>query len=241
MGIIFVIIASISTFLGGLVALRLRNKMNLLLGFAAGAILSVVAFDLLPEIFEATEGNASALKWAMVAMVSGFIIFHVLEKFILIHHGHEHEYGDHSHPHKGKFSASALILHSFIDGLGIGLAFGVSQDVGIAVALAVIAHDFCDGLNTVSLMLSHNNSKKASFYFLIADALAPLVGGLVGLLVVLPDFLAPLYLGLFAGTLLYIGAADILPEAHSKDSSVKTVLATVLGAVVLFLAIGLLG
>jgi ZIP family zinc transporter len=114
------------------------------------------------------------------------------------------------------FSVLALIGHSFMDGLGIGIGFQISPLVGLTVALAVISHDFCDGLNTVGLMVSHHNTTKSAIVMLALDALAPIAGVLCAGLLHLPDTFLLLYLGFFAGFLLYIGAADILPEAHSQ-------------------------
>jgi zinc transporter ZupT len=100
--------------------------------------------------------------------------------------------------------------------------------------VAVIAHDFADGLNTVSLMLAHKNSTSRSLTLLALDALAPLAGALSTLLFQLPPAVLALYLGFFAGFLLYISAADILPEAHSKHRSTLTIALTVLGAAFIF-------
>jgi ZIP family zinc transporter len=116
-----------------------------------------------------------------------------------------------------------------MDGVGIGLGFQVSPTVGALVALAVIAHDFTDGMNTVTLMLTHKNTARQATKFLLIDALAPVLGALSTLLFTVSESFLLAYLGFFAGFLLYIGASDILPEAHSKHSSWKTVVLTVLG------------
>src|SRR5206468_6852708 len=114
--------------------------------------------------------------WAMVALVCGFLLFHIIEKTILIHHTNESEYEVHHHPHVGIASALALSGHSFLDGVGIGLGFQAGTAVGIAVAIAVIAHDFTDGLNTVNLMLINKNRSRKAFGFLLLDAVAPVLG-----------------------------------------------------------------
>jgi ZIP family zinc transporter len=135
-------------------------------------------------------------------------------------------------------SAAALAGHSFMDGIGIGLAFQVSSAVGVAVALAVIAHDFCDGLNTVSLMLANRNSDLRSKAMLLVDALAPVAGAASTLLFTLAPGALVAYLGFFAGFLLYIGAADILPEAHSgagPGASAGLIGLTALGAGLMYL------
>jgi zinc transporter ZupT len=243
MDAVFLSIATFfSTLGGGLIALRFRDRLHYILSFTAGVILGVVSFDILPEIFRLSHEQGIDAMWAMVALVFGFLLFHGLEKFLLLHHAHEDNYATHHHPKVGVFSALALITHSFMDGVAIGLAFQASEAVGIVVAIAVIAHDFSDGLNTVSLMLVHRNTTSRSFMMLILDALAPVLGAASTLLFHVPDSTLMLYLGFFAGFLLYIGASDILPEAHSQNRAAITgslIGLTCLGAAFIFVAVRL--
>lgn len=223
-----------STLAGGLTAFKNKDRLHRFLGYTAGVLLGVVAFDLLPEIFKTLQAQHRTATGAMVALVCGFLLFHIVEKSILIHHAQEHEYESHHHPHVGVASALALTGHSFLDGIGIGIGFQAGQGVGIAVAIAVIAHDFTDGLNTVNLMLLNQNRSRRAFVFLLLDALAPVLGVLATMLFQVSDAGLSLYLGFFAGFLLYIGASEILPEAHSKHSSYATIAFTVLGALFMF-------
>lgn len=225
----------VSTSLGGLFSIKHRKKLHLVMGFAAGVLLGVVAFDILPEIIEQIKIHDYNPIRAMIALVTGFLVFHILEKVIMIHHAHEDEYADHKHPHVGIASALALAGHSFMDGVGIGLGFQVSNTIGIFVAIAVIAHDFTDGMNTITLMLTHKNTTRRARWFLLLDATTPILGVLSTLLFSISDSFLVLYLGFFAGFLLYIGASDILPEAHSKHSSWKTIALTILGAILIFI------
>ena len=224
----------ISTLLGGIFAFRNKDNLHRILGFTAGVLLGVVAFDLLPEIFHVLMVEHLSSTGPMIALVVGFLLFHVIEKSLLIHHSQEYEYTLHHHPQVGIASALALIGHSFLDGVGIGLGFQAGKGVGLAVALAVIAHDFTDGLNTVNLMLINNNKSKRAIGFLILDALAPVVGAVSTLLFHVSGAGLILYLGFFAGFLLYIGASEILPEAHSKHSSYKTIGLTIAGSLSIF-------
>lgn len=234
---LFLTIATfISTLAGGLVGIRHRKMIHHLLGFTAGVILGVIAFDILPETFGIIHEYNLDPTPVMIALTVGFLVFHISEKYLLIHHAHETEYGSHRHPSVGVLSALALSGHSFLDGVGIGLGFQVDPTVGIAVAIAVIGHDFADGLNTVSLMLTNKNSVRQSFKFLIIDALAPVLGVLSTYFFHLSEPQLVLYLGFFAGFLLYIGASDILPQAHEKHSSKITLALTVLGTVFMFVA-----
>jgi zinc transporter, ZIP family len=223
----------VSTAAGGLVALRHRDQLHLILGFTAGVLLGLVSFDLLPEVFALGGGTtALGLPTVTLAFVAGFLLLHLLERSIAMHHAHEDEYGAHRHvPELGIASAAALAGHSFLDGVGIGLAFQVGNALGLAVALAVIAHDFADGLNTVSLMLRHGNSERRARVMLAIDALAPVLGAASTLLFHVPDRVLALYLAFFAGFLLYLATGDILPEAHSRHPSRLTLLATVGGVV----------
>lgn len=223
-----------STLAGGLFALKHKDRLHRILGYTAGVIIGVIAFDILPEIFKSLNEQNISPEWAMIALVAGFLTFHIVERSILMHNAQEDEYGAHHHPHVGLASALALTAHSFLDGVGIGIGFQVNSSVGIAVAIAVIAHDFSDGLNTVSLMLVHKNERSATFKVLLLDALAPVLGAMSTLLFTIPDKALIIYLGFFAGFLLYIGASEILPEAHSKHSSYSTIGMTVLGVAFMY-------
>ncbi|MCX6719708.1 MAG: ZIP family metal transporter [Candidatus Staskawiczbacteria bacterium] len=232
--IIFSVLTFVSTFAGGIFAIKNKSKMHYIMAFAAGVLLGVVSFDIFPEIISQIKTyNFNSIE-VMIALVFGFLLFHVLEKSILIQHCHEEDCVAHKHPQVGVISALALAGHSFMDGVGIGLGFQVAPAVGILVAIAVISHDFTDGMNTITLMLSNRNTDKKSTLFLFLDALAPVLGAASTLFfTVTPHFLV-LYLGFFAGFLLYIGASDILPEAHSEQSSYKLMFLTILGTLLIF-------
>ena len=240
----------VSTSVGGLFALRHRDRLHLILGFTAGVIVGVVAFDVLPEIAELAERTHTDFKVPMIALAGGFLFFHGVEKWLLVHFAHEAEYAGHRHRpgnrdsnhHEsiGVASAIALAGHSLTDGVAIGLAFQVSHNVGFAVAIAVIGHDFADGLNTVALMLTHGNNRRRALAMLALDALTPVVGAALTLLFTVPDRGLLIYLGVFAGFLLYIGASDILPEAHADHPSLATLSLTIAGAGLIYGVVGVL-
>lgn len=235
--IVFILafVASLAAFGGGFIALKNRDKISLTLGFTAGVILGLVAFDLLPEIFNIARRENLDPTWPMASLVVGFLLFHIIEKFILIHKAHESEYGSHQHPYVGVAGAVALTGHSFLDGASIGLAFQVSSSVGTAVAIAVIGHRFADGFNTTNVMLYHKNKPSQAKLMLVIASTMPVLGALSTLLFSLSPKVLAVYLGFFAGFLLYIGASDILPQAHSKKSSRATIAFTILGVITMFL------
>jgi len=234
LAIVLAVISALAAIGGGLLALSERRQLNLTLGFTAGALLGLVAFDLLPEIFEISSASDLDIIWPMIAFATGFLLFHSVERYILIHHSHERDYLIHTHPQVGMASSLALVGHSFLDGLSIGIAFQVSEAVGIAVAIAVIGHRFADGFNSVNLMLLHKNDRSRTLKFLGLVGLAPIVGVLCSFFFTLPETTLAIYLGFFAGFILYIAASDILPQAHSKKSTRLTLVLTILGAIFMF-------
>ena len=232
--IVFAVTTFVSTLFGGVVALRNRDRLHLILGFTAGVLLGLVAFDLLPELFKLPSYPVFGVPAVMLTFAGGFLALHLLERALALHGAHEGEYGDHHHPYVGLASALALVTHSFMDGFGIGLAFQVSETVGITVALAVIAHDFADGLNTVSIMLAYRHTARRAALLLVLDSVAPVLGALSTLLVELSERVLGLYLGFFAGFLLYLATSDILPEAHARHPSRLTLVCTVGGMAAMY-------
>ncbi len=225
------LLAFISTLAGGLFALRYRRYLRQILGLTAGVVLGVVAFDIIPELVSITGESGQTLTAPMVALLAGFLVFHAFEKSVSAHHAHEAE-DDHHHPVPivGVAAATGLIAHSFLDGVAIGVGFQASAAVGLAVALAVVAHDFSDGLNTVSLMLAHGNQTRRTIVMLLAGAIAPVVGALVGTLVNFNQSELAIAIGLLGGFLLYIGTSSVLPEAHRERWSWPIFGLTVVGA-----------
>jgi ZIP family zinc transporter len=202
-------------------------------------MLGLVAFDLLPELFDLSHDEFLGVPSAMVAFAAGFLVLHIVERAIALHGAHEAEYEHHQHHHPsvGLASAIALSAHSFLDGVGIGLAFQVDNQVGYAVAIAVIAHDFADGLNTVTVMRTSGNSRRRTVGMLAADAFAPVAGAASTLFFSVSDAVLALYLGAFAGFLLYLATSDILPEAHARHPSRLTLVSTVAGVGLMWLVV----
>lgn len=233
--LLLAVAASAAAFVGGFTALRSRKWLNLALALTAGLVLGLVTFDLLPEIFSIAQSKNLDPVWPMIALTAGFLLFHVFEKFVPLHEASEEQYGPHHHPRLGTARAVALSGHSFLDGLSIGVAWQASSSVGIAVALAVIGHRFADGFDTTTFMLFHKNKLTHIKRWLTVVILMPVAGGLASLAYSLSETALAVYLGFFAGFILYISASNLLPQAHTESSSKKTIGLTVLGAVFMFI------
>ncbi len=242
MVVLISIAAFFSTLLGGMFALRFRDKLHLVLGFSAGAVIAVAFFDLLPEALELGEGFYDTASIIGITGL-GFFVYLLLDRLIFFHTHTGDGHDDHAADKKnrGTLGAAALSLHSFLDGLAIGLAFQVSSEVGLVVATAVLVHDFSDGINTVGLISKNEGGVKRARAWLFVDALAPVLGASSTLLFSVPASMLGVMLALFAGFFLYIGASDLIPESHHGHPRILTTIMTLLGAAVLFVAIRLAG
>ena len=231
-------ITFIFTILGGFVALRFKSKSDLILGFSAGAVIGVAFFDLLPT---ALSLSAAAYGTRTIASLAGFgFIFYLLfnQSVKPLHRHRKNSYD--ADALKGKVAAFSLTFHSLMDGLAIGIAFQVSAGIGGIVAAAVLIHDFADGINTTNLIIKNNGTRKSAVFWLLINAAAPLLGALSTFFFTIPEKVLGILLAVISGFFLYIGASDLLPQSqlHSKFS---TTLMTVLGIMVIYIAVHLSG
>ena len=229
---IIAVAAFASTVAGGLLALTLRDKLHLILGFSAGAVIGVAFFDLLPE---AIDIGAKYHQPAQILgfTAAGFLSYLVLDRILSFH-------GDTTRRRTG-FTAAVLCIHSVLDGVAIGLAFQTSKTIGIIVAIAVLTHDFSDGINTMNIVLKNHGARRDALRWLLLDAAAPVLGIASTSFFTLPGQGFGTALALFGGFFLYIGASDLIPESYHAHPKFLTTAMTLLGAGVLYLAIILIG
>ena len=234
-----------STLLGGYAALRLRHRLHAFMALAAGVVVATAVVDLLPEALE-LAGPDGTLGVGIAAVV-GFIGFSFVEAFLhqsSFEHAREHEGRDddhdHDHEHEHDVVASgrpganspepgapswilgilppiSLIIHSTLDGLAIGLAFQAGGEIGLIVLLAVLAHDFADGMNVVTLALDAARGQRLAIGLLVLDALAPLAGAALSTIVAVSPGALGLLLASFAGVFIAVGAGHLLPESQHRD------------------------
>jgi ZIP family zinc transporter len=234
-----------ATMLGGWFAISLRDRLHLVLGFSAGAVIGLAFFDLMPEAIATGAGWGARAIFLFSAL--GFFLYAVIDRVVLLHeYGHHHGPGHHDpgHEHvekRGWVGAASFSAHSFLDGFAIGVAFQADPAIGVMVAVAVLVHDFSDGLNTVNVVLKNGGDSRTALRWLMLDAVAPVLGAGLSLVVRVPqESLAPI-LAVFAGFFLYIGATDLLPESHHAHPRFLTTIFTLLGAGTLLLATQLAG
>jgi len=248
--ILSALFAFLATLLGGLLALRFKDKLHLVLGFSAGAVIGVAFFDLIPEALNLGQQFYSSTTIATFIGV-GFLVYLLLDRWVMLHHHddgiHDHPAVDiaflagHTAPRRGVLGGSTLSVHSFLDGLAIGVGFQVSSAIGIVVAVAVLTHDFSDGINTISVLLKNSKDSRLAFKWLLVDSIAPILGIVATLFFTLPESMLGILLAIFAGFFLYVGASDLIPESHHAHPKFLTTLMTLLGAGTLFVVVHLAG
>ncbi|MFX1521742.1 MAG: ZIP family metal transporter [Promethearchaeota archaeon] len=235
-GVFVSIITFFSTLLGGLIAKRYKDNLGVLAAFASGVLIAVPLFDLLPESFNLAKEVVIPIENIMYSTALGFIFLYILERYISVHRVCGEDICKNERHQSGGFIAAAeLSIHSYMDGFAIGLGFQFGLQVGLIVAVAVICHDFSDGLNTVTIMLKSGNSLKASIRMLLLDASTPVLGAISTLFIQLPEQYLVLILPFFAGGFLYLGASELLPEAHEKNPPLIAIICSLTGFLLIFI------
>jgi ZIP family zinc transporter len=215
MNALWALTAFAMTLAGGAFAYRHRKHLDAIMAFSSGVLIGVVFLHILPEVFELSHEASIDSRLLMSMLVAGFVTIFLLEKLTIIHSEKTHDSPGHHH-HVGFAGAVGLSFHSFLDGLAIGVGFQAGNEVGIVVLIAVLAHDFADGLNTVTFMLATRNSMWRTVSLLLVDAVAPVFGALLANVIDIDPIVLAFQLAFMAGFLLYLGASDLLPHVHEK-------------------------
>jgi zinc transporter, ZIP family len=221
-------LTTLSTLAGGLTALRLSRELSTAIALTGGVVVAVALFHVLPEAIAIVDDP----QRVGLLVGFGFLAFFLAERALVLHHRDDIEHAR-AHAQVGALGAAGLSLHSFIDGLGIGLAFNIDNATGFLVFIAVIAHDFADGLNTVGFVLRQSNDRIKALRWLVVDAVTPVAGAIVGSVLSISEENLGELLAVYAGFFLFMGATDLLPHAHEHPSA-KRVGLTVLGFALIF-------
>ncbi len=216
----------ISTLLGGLLALHFRKYLNVLLAVGAGLLLGAAFLDLLPEAL--TFGNQAGLtNFSVLALtLLAFLFFYAVElafdslgKFLR---------GEGGSTIIRRSGLVMLIFHSFRDGMAIGAAYSASHGAGYIVAAGIATHDIGDGMNTIILSTRGEEPRWTDYAFLVADAIAPFLGGLLTAWWALSLRNSVYILVLAAGFFLQLATGDFLPELNRSAGPRRYLIPTIL-------------
>ena len=237
-----------SVWLAALLAYALLSRFTQhLLSLAAGALLATAFTRLLPEAFELSVEAGVSAQALFAALLVGLVFFFLLDKAELWHHGHEHgnepahaphthshDHGSHAphahedhHGHDHLSGGWAVLLgdsvHAFGDGILIAAAFVADPRLGVAAALAVMAHEVPHHVgDLVVLRQTLNNPRAALFKLSLAGGVSA-IGGVMGYLLVgaLHEYL-PFFLVVAASSFIYVALADLIPQLQKRLSPRET-------------------
>lgn len=233
-----------SALFGGWLALRAVRYVGVIIAAGAGIRIGAAFFELIPE----SVAHLGSIDVAMVAIATGFLAFYAIDKATSLHVGHETaselDHDAATHQHIGVVGATGMGIHSFLDGVALAAGLAVGGGLGVIIAAVVIVHRFSDGIGVVSFLAASQATASTTWRWVLLVAAAPVAGVLLGSVIAVPDSVLGAVLGFFAGFFLYVGAAELLPEAHRRGGSISVVGATLGGALAIFLfsmAVGAIG
>jgi len=225
----------LSTLAGGLLALRLRSSLKLLIALSVGLLLGAAFLDLLPEAIALQAGAGGSVAGICGVTLLSFLFFVFAQSLLDL--WIEHVDTGARHRAWGRIGGSLLIAHSFRDGMAIGLSYAASHPAGYVVAIGIAAHDIGDGVNTVLLSTRGERAGRIDYLFLAADALAPLAGGLLTIWFHLSTRGSAMLLAIAAGFFLHMVASELLPQLRGERSlHLSFAFAILAGALLIFLA-----
>jgi len=224
--ILLALLPILSTFIGGYVVYRWKHDLHPWLSLSGGILLGVAFLDLLPEALEKASEIGIGPSTILGASLATILFFHIVDTSLSVHSHHEHPHGEpeeHCDNRRHKKASvwlrvCGLMIHSLLDGLAIGGGFAVDTSLGILVTVAVITHDFSDGMSTVTILknaLGHNH--KSILPLLVVNALAPFIGAIIGFALAPSVNIIAHLLAAFAGFFIFLSLAELLPSAHSGE------------------------
>jgi len=223
--------------LAAFVAFRVRaGWVSTLVSYAVGALLGAAFLDIIPHLF---ENNPEPGRNAFL-LLTGLLVFFMLEKLLLWRHHHHHEgepgeHEEHLHDHgrSGWMIVFGDAFHNFTDGVIIAGAFLADERVGIVTALAIVAHEIPQEIGDFLVLLNSGFSKRKALLLNAASSAATIVGALLGYATLqAARDLVPAMLALAASSMIYVAVADLIPGLHRKTALAESVLQ------VLFIVLG---
>ncbi len=224
------ITAFLATMSSGIFIHKYQKNIGVVCAFSAGVLIALALLDILPDMMTLAPKTQVSLVIPITTMIIGFFSLYALDygftKTSKTDAGRSDKVLNRT---VGLLSTSEFCFHGFLEGLAIGVSFQFEWSLGIVVALAVISHDFCDGVSTLILMLNSGNTARSSMTMLFLDAVAPVLGAVTTLFFTVQDIFVLFALSFLAGSFFYMGGGSLLPQAHQKNRPIVTVAFFLLG------------
>jgi zinc transporter ZupT len=213
-----------ATLSAGIFVKKYQKHIGVVCAFSAGFFISLSLFDLLPNIMTLALQAQTSIDAIFLAAVAGFVFLFALDRGFFNNIKTNHNKTKKSlRPTIGVLTTLEFSAHGFLEGLAIGISFQFQLGLGVVVAIAVISHDFCDGLSTLTLMLNSGNTLKSSMRMLLVDAITPVLGIATSVFFTIQYLSLVFVFAFLAGSFIYMGAGSLLPEAHRTNRPIVTI------------------
>lgn len=218
------VVSLLGTLIGSSIGLLIkkpsRRLLGVLIGFAAGIMLSVVVFDLIPECIK---------KWSfystIITIIIGIAIITFTDK--LTSKGNKHS---NKHLQIALLTAIGLMLHNFPEGIIMGCGFIVGGSLGVKMCILIAVHDIPEGIAVAAPMVASRVDPIKIFIYTALTALPTAFGATIGIFIGgISESVLGTSLGLASGIMLYVVCGKMIPEANAIWSGVTSTLGILLG------------
>jgi zinc transporter, ZIP family len=226
-GLLITLLAGLSIVLGVFIIRETHNSEtieHLSIAMALAAMLSLMIFDLIPDIRESGE----SLGWLSIILfiVLGFLLLKLLDLFIPDHEDHEKNHEQENASHIGVISALAIILHNIVEGMTVYSLSLSSLSQGILFAFAISLHNIPMGMMIYSTMIRDRKHRKEKELILGLVSISTLIGGILMHLVsgLMTENLIGALVCLASGMIIYIVFIELLPHViKTKEPKINLI------------------
>ncbi len=210
------LVSLIGVFTLGIKTKSLKKILIHLVSFSAGALFGGAFFHLLPELVE--EGFTIIIS---ISILSGILIFFILEKVVHWQHCHMPITKEHVHP----FAYMNLVgdaVHNLLDGVIIASAYMINVSAGLATTIAVLFHEIPQEIGDFGVLLHGGFTKTKALLLNFLTALFAILGvAIVFLAKDMVDNIEFILVPIAIGGFIYIAGSDLIPELH-KETGLKS-------------------
>lgn len=247
-------LAGLSTVIGALLAFSIKRPRRLFLpialGFSGGVMLYISFVEMFPQALEGLSEEVAVLSFfvgiAFIAIIDLLIPKRENPHHFERAHRRGRRWRQQCSPmlmRTGVFTALAIAIHNFPEGMATFATALSDIDLGIVIALAIALHNIPEGLSVAVPIYCATDSKKKALKYSFISGIAEPVGAIIAYLILLPflnDAVLAMLLAFVAGIMVYISIDEIIPTAHSYGKSHVVIIGVVAGMLVMAVSLLLL-
>lgn len=229
---------TIGTTIGGIIGCSLKSQSNkflsFILSFAAGLMMAVICFDLIPEalgLSQITEVIIGIVLGIIVMIFCDLIVDKIFSKKPILNQNTNKV--SNNLLKTGIIVSIGLAIHNIPEGLAIGSGFEASLKLGFSLAIAICFHDIPEGISMALPMKNGGMKAYKIMFYVILSGIATGVGALIGSIVgKISEQIIAIALSFAAGAMLYIVSGELIPESNSLYKGRISALGNVIGFII---------